>query len=168
MNRKLMFFAVAALQVLSLLGMIGFKYSVIATGRTVTLQSVPIDPRDLMRGDFVRIRFAINRLDLTLLAGGDSTFQPGDEVYVTLKDTGPAWTPVRASALLPVLKEDEAVIKGKIVNVEGRMSLLDYGIDSYYVPEGKGRDAERVRLWNVKLDRRGHAVIEGPAPTQYH
>ncbi len=168
MSRKAWFFAVVVLQVLSLLGMIGFKYSVIKTGRTVTLQSVPIDPRDLMRGDYVRIRFAINRLDLALLAGGNESFRPDDVVYVTLQDTGPAWTPVRASARLPALQEDEAVIKGRVTAVNGRISTIDYGIDSYYFPEGRGREFSQARLWSVKLDKKGHAVIEGPAPGQYH
>ena len=163
MNRKLLFSAVVALQVLSLLGMIGFKYSVVKTGRTVVLQSVPIDPRDLMRGDFVRIRFAINRLDLSRLAADGAPLPPGSVVYVTLKNTGPAWTPVRADAALPALQEDEAVIKGKIRDRNGNIIQVDYGIDSYYVAEGKGRPLEREKYWRVKLDRKGHAVIEGPA-----
>jgi uncharacterized membrane-anchored protein len=163
MKKKYWFFAVVALQVLSLLGMIGFKYSVIATGQTVVLQSVPIDPRDLLRGDFVRIRFAITQLDLSGITSDGAALQPGDAVYVTLRNNAPAWIPVKAGATLPALQDDEAVIKGKIINRNGNLLGVDYGIDSYYVGEGKGRPLEREKYWKLKLDRRGHAVIEGPA-----
>ena len=157
------FFAVAAFQALSLLGMIGFKYSVALTGTEAVLESVPVDPRDLLRGDFVRLNLAIGNLQLNELAGDDS-FAEGDVIYVVLEKNQPAWSAVRVSAELPDTGQDEAVIKGKVTEINGLSARVDYGIDSYFVPEDTGHAVERVRYWKVKLDRHGHAVLEGPAP----
>jgi uncharacterized membrane-anchored protein len=37
---------------------------------------------------------------------------------------------------------------------------MEYGIESFYIPEGKGRDYERGQLdVEVAVDRAGHGVI---------
>jgi uncharacterized membrane-anchored protein len=162
MNRRNIFFAVVALQALSLLGMIGFKSSVLITGRTVILKSVPVDPRDLMRGDYVRINWAISDLD-RMMKGDGATLEVNDDVYVVLREGAPDWKPATLYAELPDLEDDRAVIKGKVIGLRPLSIQVDYGMDSYYVPEGKGREYERIKYWEVKVNRRGRPVLVGPA-----
>jgi uncharacterized membrane-anchored protein len=162
MNRKKIFFAVVALQILSLFGMIGFKSSVLLFGQTIVLKSVPIDPRDLMRGDYVRIRWAIADLDRMMKTDG-AKLKVGDDIYVLLREGSPDWKPTAISSERPSLDEDQAVIKGTVTGLRPLSIQVDYGMDSYYVPEGKGRDYERIKYWEVKVNRRGNPVLIGPA-----
>jgi uncharacterized membrane-anchored protein len=161
MSRKQIFFAVVALQILSLFGMIGFKSSVLITGQTIILKSVPVDPRDLMRGDYVRIRWAIADLD-RMMKGDGAKLEIGDGIYVLLEKGNPDWKPTAISSERPSLDEDQAVIKGTVIGLRPLSIQVDYGMDSYYVPEGKGREYERIKYWEVKVNRRGNAVLKGP------
>lgn len=160
MNRKHLLFLVVALQLLALVGMIGSKSFTVFTGRDVVLETRPVDPRNLMRGDFVRLNFSITRLSPDLPGLGGRVIPPGETVFVVLRPDGDLWVPARVETERP--GRDETFIRGT-VREAGRSLRVDYGIDSYYVPEGTGRPLERVRHWRVKLDRRGDAVIEGPA-----
>lgn len=162
-THKKIFLAVVLLQFLSVAGMIGFKYSVVLTGQTVVLQSRPVDPRDYMRGDYVQLRFSITRINSNIFSASGESFQKGDDIYVTLTKQRDAWEPVKASRSLPELEMDEAVIRGKVTEATPSNITVDYGIDSYYFPEGRGREYQNIRLWKVALDRRGNAVLKGPA-----
>jgi len=65
------FFAAISLQVLLLTSVIAFKQYTVWTGDTVILRVQPRDPRDLFRGDYVRLSFTISQLDLNELGGDD-------------------------------------------------------------------------------------------------
>ena len=53
---KRLFIVVIALQVVFLLGIVGYRETILTLGRTAVLQTVPVDPRDLVRGEFVELR----------------------------------------------------------------------------------------------------------------
>ena len=162
MNRKTAFFIIVALQVLVLIGIIAFKYSVLFSSRTVVLESVPIDPRDLLRGDYVQIRLDITSLNARSLYHGERNFKVGDKIFVVLQKNSPAWQPLRIVFKLFDPGPEQALIKGKVTSVNRNYLRVDYGVDSYYVPEGRGREFERNRLWEVSVNRRGDAVLKGP------
>lgn len=71
------------LQALLLVGMIGMKQAWIARGEKIKLKTVPVDPRDIFRGDYARLNYDISSLDLDSL-GCKDTFRRNDNVYVTL------------------------------------------------------------------------------------
>ena len=51
---------VVLLQVLLLGGTVSMKENLLRTGQTVKLELVPIDPRSLMQGDYVRLNYKIS------------------------------------------------------------------------------------------------------------
>jgi hypothetical protein len=53
------------------------------TGVPVLLETQPIDPRSLFRGDYVRLNYTVSDLDLDVLSGEDE-FRRHDDVYVVL------------------------------------------------------------------------------------
>jgi len=66
MKFSMKFALVTGLQVACLIGMIGYKYVGLASGKEIVLEVPrPKDPRSLFSGDYVIIRYAINNLDLT-------------------------------------------------------------------------------------------------------
>lgn len=111
------------------------------TGQTVLLQVVPVDPRDLFRGDHVILGYPFNRVNLS----GD--LGPGTPVYVELipeadgahyRGGPPGFAPPEGEALY---------LKGTL---DGP-SWASFGIETFYVQEGTGHryeDAVRQgKLW---------------------
>jgi len=166
---------VAVLQTGALAAMILERARLIATGREIVLPTVPVDPRSLFRGDYVILNYEISTVpaaDLIAKPGND-----GDSVYVLLerrsKEGADAWVPVAATRARPAAGgPDRIVLAGWQV---GHVHVLDnqtarvrvrYGIESYFVPEGAGKDLEaRVRAQAlsvvVAVGTSGQAAIKG-------
>lgn len=70
-------FAIAAVvtQVLALGYIAGEREWILHTGRTIWLRTAPVDPRDVMRGDYVRLDYEIGRVDRSLRRDGLATFK---------------------------------------------------------------------------------------------
>ena len=145
-----------------MLGIIGSYEFTLHTGREVVLQTVPVDPRDLFRGDYVVLSYGANTLDLTSLPNDVERLVHGQTVYVALNTNGPHAAPVAVSAARP--SGDAAFLKGRVEWASGRQIRVTYGLESFFVPEGKGRTLERARGKSLEViavvDRSGRAVIK--------
>ncbi len=112
----------------------------------VRFEVVPVDPRDMMRGEYIILGYEFSRLpndptmlDSTLLTymGGFTNNNPGKQknnnVYISLKliPLENIWKPTYFAINPP---EKGRYIKGKI---ESRGSIK-FGIEALYVQEGKG------------------------------
>ena len=65
------------------------------------LKTQPVDPRDLLRGDYVRLGYEISSIDVAQLPAGE-TIRRHDPVYVTLGKGGDAtWQPLAFSRTQP-------------------------------------------------------------------
>ena len=122
----------------------------------------PVDPRDLLRGDYVRLGYEITNVPVTLIvdppAGAVST-ESGD-IYVRLKkqDDG-YWRAVSAS--LYRLQDNppspgEVDLRGWVASgwsLDRLTSIgVDYGMERFYLPEGEGLAIEkdmRVRPFGI-------------------
>ena len=141
---------VAAAQILALIWMVGGRVSLLSSGREVVLETVPVDPRSLFRGDYVRLRYNISSIDGKFIASG-SDFKRNDPAYVTLqiRDKKPAKL-VGVGKRIPLdLKPDEIVIRGRVTSFwkgrdKKRKVRLRFGLERYYVPEGEGKRLERM------------------------
>jgi uncharacterized membrane-anchored protein len=139
---------VAIVQTLALGYMIVDRQAMLNASRVVTLKIVPVDPRDMFRGDYVILSYDISTLDTAKLDGEDK-FNHGDTVYVTLTRTETAWGAV-AIARRPVPVQGGIALKGtiRVANDQtgGETTTqtlnVDYGIESYFVPEGTGHAIE--------------------------
>src|SRR5438045_3812657 len=61
--------AIVAAQVAILLGMIALDGLPLALGERIKLKVVPVDPRDLFRGDYVVLDYEFNRFDPSIISG---------------------------------------------------------------------------------------------------
>ena len=149
---KIAFWVTVAGQIILLLAFIGVKENVLRTGTTVLLQTVPVDPRSLLQGDYAILDYEI--AELPTWAAGSKT---GDEFFVGLiEGEGGVWRASQYSR--EKFDTDRVFIKGT-VNARGR---LDLGIGTYFIPEGTGRvigQAEDVKV-RVAVSSGGSAVIE--------
>jgi uncharacterized membrane-anchored protein len=151
---RLGFFAIVALQVALLLTIVVPKERTLATGESVLLQTVPVDPRDLFRGDYVALRYTIS----TIRGYGYPNFAAGDRIYVGLEKWGETWE-VRSASHSP---PEGLFIKGRVTGASQNSLDVEYGIESYFVPEGSGHVIERavdVKV-RVAIDSSGNSVIK--------
>ncbi|HZA25209.1 MAG TPA: GDYXXLXY domain-containing protein, partial [Dehalococcoidia bacterium] len=56
------FWGIVAAQLVLLLAMVGFKEYTLRTGTVVTLQTVPVDPRSILQGDYAILQYRIATL----------------------------------------------------------------------------------------------------------
>jgi uncharacterized membrane-anchored protein len=160
MPSKKIFLLLGAFWLLIIGGFIISKEFTLRTGQDVVLKTVPVDPRDLFRGDYVILRYEIGTLDLRTIPGGDQAFKPRDAAYVTLA-IGQKYA--TASAVSLTQPAGGLFLKGTVKDAHSGRMTVEYGIESYFVPEGKGRALERQlgRTMDVKVavDSSGVAVI---------
>ncbi len=144
--------AVALLQSGVLYAMVQQHVSILRNGTDITLQSEPVDPHDIMRGDYVVLRYAISNIEAGKIAGTvPATAGPAD-VYVTVKEgDGGVWTFAGASwQKREDLPANEVQLRGRTSSFANAASYsqlrVTYGIERYYVPEGQGRAIEDQQL----------------------
>lgn len=161
---------VVALQSAALAYMIADRQAMLNAGRVVTLKVVPVDPRDIFRGDYVILSYDISRLEPAKLQGDDK-FDYGDIVYVTLVREGDVWNAAAVAKDKPVALQGGVPLRGTVQSFEAAeggaiTSLsLSYGIESYFVPEGTGRALEDERQKgslsiDVAVDAQGRGAIK--------
>jgi uncharacterized membrane-anchored protein len=148
---KIAFLVIVAAQVFLLLGLIGEKEYTVRTGTEVVLETAPIDPRSLLQGDFAILGYTISDMPT------NSQIPVGETMYVSLREAGEVWEGWNYNIRKPS-DRDVVFIKG----VVDRPGHLDFGIGTYFVPEGAGRLIERSRDVKVvvSVDGRGKAVIK--------
>ncbi|HRP78452.1 MAG TPA: GDYXXLXY domain-containing protein [Aquamicrobium sp.] len=143
---------VALLQIGFLASMIAGRAAVLRDGHEVTLAVEPVDPRDLLRGDYVTLAYNISRVPADLF--GEMPEESGDEddrtVYVRLKtDDDGVFQPVAArfgQPPEPAPAEGEVDVRGMTQprwSARTHSVSVRYGIERFYVPEGEGREIER-------------------------
>lgn len=160
----------AALQIAVLGWMIVDRTRLIKMGREVVLPIRPVDPRDLFRGQYVRLGYDISSVPVRLLEGPPPARNA--PFYVTLEQSDDAtWRPIRLSVAKPqAASPKQVVLKGRslvpVPNYEAGSVTVRYGIESYFVPEGEGprleelaRDRKLAIL--IAVDGSGAAAIKG-------
>ena len=135
-------------QVAVLGSMIWGRASILRNGREVVLQVQPVDPRDLLRGDYVTVDYTASRVPQALVTGAKKEpFSSYHTIFVRLKPGADGlWQPVAASydAPAPAPAADEVDIRGTVDFVPDQNADLRvlYGIERFYLPEGEGRPIE--------------------------
>jgi uncharacterized membrane-anchored protein len=162
---------VAVVQTVVLASMIWDRDQLLANGREIVLDVVPVDPRSLFQGDYVVLNYDISRVEVP---AGSKPVRRGDVVYVTLqKAADDKWKVVQTGAAPPAsTSADQIVLKGRVQYTSEAMqnapaqTTVRYGIENYFVPEGTGRDLEKL-VGDKKLaaliavDGDGNAGIKG-------
>jgi uncharacterized membrane-anchored protein len=141
----------AIAQIAFLSWMIAGRAAILRDGQEVLLKVEPIDPRDLLRGDYVRLGYEIRNVPVKLVTNapaGEFVLEDGP-VFVRLgKDPDGYWRARSAS-----LGEPQGQPPAGEIDIRGMVSggwtlgpdasfSVDYGIDRFYVPEGEGRAIE--------------------------
>ncbi len=178
-----------ALQIGALAAIVVDKEWTLHSGRGLVVQTAPIDPRDIFRGDFVRLDFLFSRLradqiDPVLYRRG---LRKGERVYLAME---PAPGGVARAKRLQRQKPPFPYLQGWVIEewpyrgfstetAEQRATQkpgnrplrVRYGIERLYVEQGKGKlledmrggrdDYQRAMLVRLAVPERGQALIRG-------
>ena len=159
MTRTRWLAVVVALQALVLLGWAGYHEWNRATARTILLEMAPVDPRDLLRGDYMILSYKIGTVPLP--DGPAKNARPGREIWVRLRPAGrfyevaaTSWTPIESTGA-------GIVVCGRMGRSGWRGNqTVDYGIEKFFVPEGKGRPQFKKMVVEATVTAQGRLGIK--------
>ena len=175
MRKKLtMVFVVC--QILVLAYMAGEREYILYAGEKIVLRTAPIDPRDVFRGDFVRLNYDISSTPVDRLQGDvkDKIRQKDYLVYSVLKKLDGGLSEVD---FITDKEPDEGVYLRGRVNTHWRfrnraqLLRVRYGIEQLFVEQGAGLEIEKRRgkrrglqipmEVEVAVSSNGKSVIKG-------
>lgn len=126
------FWSVVVAQAALLLVWAGWHEHVRTNAPVLRLKTVPVDPQDLLRGDYMILRYEISGVKPPQSGPGAS--RSGDEFWVVLEPRDGYFAAVQAAWERPQLTAGQVAVRGW----HGARGDVAYGIENYYVPEGKG------------------------------
>ena len=170
-TKKILLSVVVLLQVVSIITFVVIQEVRFSESKIITLQTQPIDPRDIFRGDYVILDYEISHLteNTTKRNGSDKTTccyyefweETDKDVYVFLKPAGQVWQAFGISSSYDgdnVLTDNDANltefirIKGKLTTIDNierfdgeenfRELEITYGIENYFVQVDTGKIIE--------------------------
>ena len=174
MTKQTKFILAIALQVVIVFAIIIFKVSILSGGTEVLLRIEPVDPRDMLRGDYATFQYSnISNLDPYIFGG--QQIRNGDTVYVALRQSGKYWTAQNVQKTKPL--SGEIALKGRVESggIETQTDVFPsrrfsnsrihviYGIEEYFIPEGKGQGFsffDKEAAAKVVVDEDGNAVLK--------
>ncbi len=174
--RKYAIIAAIIFQAAVLVFMAGEREYIVRTGETIFLRTAPIDPRDIFRGDYVRLRYDISRIYVDDFLGDIDKLRKsyGVKIYTALSlDSNRVGYFKFATDKKP---GKEIFIRGR---TRGKWKLskyaktinVKYGIEAYFVKQGTGLDMEKIRRgedgiqvpleMEIALGKNGTGIIKG-------
>ncbi len=143
-RRRPMLRLLVGAQVLYVLGVAGAGYATTALGKQVQLTTAPIDPKDLLAGDFVRLRYAISAIPLQQWHGPEAP-RRRQAVFVLLA-AGPdsLSTAVGLYPQAPTAGPNQAVLRGWVTDVYRSSLNLRFNLERYYVPDDSDLRQEKA------------------------
>ena len=151
--KVLLFAAVAIIQVMLIVMMVVDRAGVLRDGTEVTLATRPVDPRDFLRGDYVVLNYDISALPAGVLKDMPSSGK-GTVVYVKVAPKDNVYAAVSVHREPVPVTGDEVLIRGRASSgatcgPDNSSFCADlrirFGIESYFVPQGEGREIENAR-----------------------
>ncbi|MDT8419870.1 MAG: GDYXXLXY domain-containing protein [Desulfuromonadales bacterium] len=138
---------------LLLLGAINFtiyqREQLLSSGRVVLLELAPVDPRSLMQGDYMALRF---KLANQAFAGQD-LLELGDGHLVVAPDARGVATFVRFADGTP-LAGDELLLRYRIRNGQSK-----FATNAYFFQEGHAGDYESARFGEFRVAPDGESIL---------
>ncbi len=158
---------VVGLQTAWLLGTAVVAQRSLVTGQIVRVETLPVDPRDLLRGDYVILNYAFSRIpgdQFEPPVAGVEGLRPGAVIYVELAPEGEFYRMTRASLEPIVPPAGHVLLRGRATRsnpgnpVLSAKTSVDYGIEQFYVPEGTGRPRGNLTV-DLSIQKSGRAMV---------
>ncbi|WP_246129732.1 GDYXXLXY domain-containing protein [Verticiella sediminum] len=134
--------------------------AILRTGQVVLLQLAPVDPRSLMQGDYMALRFALEAEIEAVLqrgGGGDQGREAPAPAYAVLAvDADRVATFQRLqSGAVPLLDGEVAL------RYEWRHGRVDVAPGAFFFEEGRGAYFAAARYGELRIAPDGRALLSG-------
>ncbi|MFM2314841.1 MAG: hypothetical protein RLZZ04_4117 [Cyanobacteriota bacterium] len=144
-------------------------------GQSAVLQTLPVDPYDLLRGYSQTLSYDISQIDSLKQFPGGKDLAEGQNFYIVLeqniiKDK----LPPDSSKVIKVTKELPKDLGNNQVALQGKIEQygqVNYGLETYYLPESQRdkinqeisalqskSEGKRPFVVEIKVDRWGNSV----------
>ena len=135
-------------------------------GVTVLLETVPVDPRDFLSGDYVVLNYKISSIPTYLVESNSAPLRDTQKlvnrpIYVALRKNGEFYEVAHASLEPLTPRHSEIIIKGRIAPNQWSQNAVrvNYGLEKYFVPEGTGNPGGKVTV-KASVTEAGDALIK--------
>ncbi|MGJ8743374.1 GDYXXLXY domain-containing protein [Polaribacter sp.] len=126
------------------------KELLLSNGKLILLELAPVDPRSLIQGDYMRLRYAISEN-----IKYDSISKTGFCI-VKLQENGIA-NKVRIQENKTPIDDKEYAIK----YTSKGWRTLNIGAESFFFQEGDGYKYEKAKYGGLKVDHKGNSLLIG-------
>jgi uncharacterized membrane-anchored protein len=135
-------------------GLIVQKEHLLTTGRVVLLRLVPVDPRSLMQGDYMALRYAVG--DALFEADGERLDAPNaPTVVIVAVDADGVATHRRLDDGGPLAPDEQRL------RFRHRGGAVSFGAEAYFFEEGRGEYFEAARYGELRVSEDGVALLAG-------
>ncbi|HEX6101431.1 MAG TPA: GDYXXLXY domain-containing protein [Alphaproteobacteria bacterium] len=134
------------------------KERILAEGRTVLLELAPVDPRSLIQGDYMALRYAPKVLPA---APAETELPAAGAAVLGIDGTGVAV--YRRLDRGDPLAADEVRLRYRSLLPYGDVR---YGAESYFFEEGLAEAYQLARYGVLKVDEAGRSVLVGLADAE--
>jgi len=172
-----------SLPILVLIGMSIPPFLTITTGNTIKLETRPVDPTDLFRGDYVRLNYKVEEVNISKLdkelkdyfkVNNSSFYDKPVVVYSVLEKNENGMDIVKK--VVKDKPEEGIYLKGEINyfplnssnEPDNQVVEINYQLDKFFVPENTGKGLENAisqpvnktsAIATIKV-RKGHAILD--------
>jgi uncharacterized membrane-anchored protein len=144
-----------ALVIVLQLGFVGYQITasetILAQGKVIKLELLPVDPRSLLQGDYMQLNYKIAHPPGVT----EPDMQRGGVKVAVAPDAQGVYQWQRE------LQDDEKLREGEVM-IRGKRSYMgiEYGIERFYIPEGTGMEvAETAKHAEVRVGGNGNALL---------
>jgi len=126
------------------------KEELLKDGQLVLLELAPVDPRSLMQGDYMALRYKISE-DI------DFDNMPKRGYCVVRLESSGITNKIRFQKDLTPLNEGEHLIEF----TSSDKWNVNIGAESYFFQEGQAEKYEKAKYGGVKIDKNGNSLLIG-------
>jgi len=169
------------LQLALILSVPAHSFYTYTTGKTVILQTQPVDPYELLRGYSQTLSYTISQTNnLKELKGWQEVYNQVNQpqyyydlpdnttIYLTLEEPKKLnqkpplpWQPIAISLTYPKeIKSNQIILKGVT-----QYNMIQYGLERYYFPESR-REEINNKINEIQLQNNQKFVVEIKVDTQ--
>jgi uncharacterized membrane-anchored protein len=132
------------------------KEKIVRDGTTVLLRIAPRDPRSLLQGDYMALRYTM----AGAVASAAAQFEMNDGIAVIELDE------FNEARFVSLYKDQQLQDRQYLLRYRKRGDSVRLASDAYFFEEGSGQEYRAARFGEIRINSNGDAVLIGLRDTE--